>query len=169
MLLALPASVTCSTNNNIEEACNKVHVQGFPGEEAGNGIVDVLWSRNGVGPGGRVPLTWYSGDYLSLIGPELDYSMESGVGRTYRYLVAAFLPQYAFGYGMSYTTFVYSALRVTGPDVEGNVLVNVTLTNTGAVAGAAAGRLRVAHTHVSGGQRTRLLRVPRRRDHCRMP
>ena len=34
-LLALPQSITCSTNNNIKDPCAKIHVKGFPGEEQG--------------------------------------------------------------------------------------------------------------------------------------
>lgn len=104
---------------------------GYGGEEAGHGLVDVLWGA--VAPSGRLPQTVYQPDYLSHVGPILDYSMTSGIGRTYRYLTTP--PEYYFGYGLSYTTFLYTNLSLDFSDVP-NVWVLVSVTNTGKVAAA---------------------------------
>ena len=54
----------------------------------------------------------------------------------YRYYETFGVPvQFEFGFGLSYTTFEYSDLKVSEPDVDGNVAVSLTVKNTGNVAG----------------------------------
>jgi beta-glucosidase len=92
----------------------------YPGEEGGNAIADVLFGD--YNPAGRLPVTFYRA--TSDLPAFTDYAMTN---RTYRYFMGEVL--YPFGYGLSYTTFAYSDLRVTW---ERNVLdVRVRLTNTG--------------------------------------
>lgn len=55
---------------------------GLGGQAAGYGVADVMWG--GRSPSARFPVTVYEPDYLSKVGPILDYSTTSGVGRTYR-------------------------------------------------------------------------------------
>ncbi|HXK09331.1 MAG TPA: glycoside hydrolase family 3 C-terminal domain-containing protein [Vicinamibacteria bacterium] len=76
----------------------------YPGEEGGTAVAETLAGVNN--PAGRLPLTFYKGvDQL----PEFtDYSMKS---RTYRYFTGE--PLYPFGYGLSYSTFAYSGLRLS--------------------------------------------------------
>jgi beta-glucosidase len=50
-------------------------------------------------------------------------------GRTYRY--AEIEPLYRFGYGLSYTTFAYSNLKIGKPDKQGRVRVTVRVRNAG--------------------------------------
>ena len=123
---------------------------GYPGEEAGNGVVDVLWARNGVSPSGRLPVTWYGSDYLAQVGPELDYALESGAGRTYRYLdERKSASVYKFGFGLSFSQFKYSQLTV---DTAGfpDLAVGVVVENTGAVAAAAVAQLYVSVPEAGG-------------------
>jgi beta-glucosidase len=96
----------------------------YPGEEGGNAVADVLFGQ--ANPGGRLPITIYRS--TADLPPFADYAMR---GRTYRYLDQA--PLYAFGYGLSYTTFRYAALAVA-PD---NKTISVEVQNTGARAGDA--------------------------------
>ena len=68
----------------------------YPGQGGAKALAEVLFGD--YNPGGKLPVTFYrSNDDL----PDfLDYSMKN---RTYRYFTGQ--PQYAFGYGLSYTTF----------------------------------------------------------------
>ncbi len=57
------------------------------------------------------------------------------VGYTSKYLDVDFTPEYPFGYGLSFTTFEYSNLRVSSPTLgkQGTITVSAEVTNTGAV------------------------------------
>ena len=100
----------------------------YPGEEGGAAVAETLSGKNN--PAGRLPVTFYK-DVTQLPAFE-DYSMK---GRTYRYFEGT--PLYPFGYGLSYTTFNYSAL--TGPTAPlaagSHAGFDVTVTNTGKKAG----------------------------------
>lgn len=101
----------------------------YPAQSAGTALANVLFGD--YNPGGRLPATWP----LSMKGypPITNYSM---TGRTYRYQEAT-VPLYPFGYGLSYTNFTYSNLKVVPSEVKPcqNVSINVTITNTGSLQG----------------------------------
>ena len=96
----------------------------YPGAEGGTAIADVLFGD--YNPAGRLPVTFYKS--VDQLPPFTDYSME---GRTYRYFKGE--PLYRFGYGLSYTKFVYSNLRLDAKPVKAGepVKVMVDVTNTG--------------------------------------
>ena len=60
-------------------AADAILYAGYGGEEAGNGVADVLFGA--VSPSARFPVTVYEEDYLSKVGPISDYSTTSGVGQ----------------------------------------------------------------------------------------
>ena len=91
----------------------------YPGGEGGTAIADVLFGN--YNPAGRLPVTFYKS--VDQLPPFTDYSM---AGRTYRYFKGE--PLYPFGYGLSYTQFVYSNLR---SNVGDSVKVSVDVRNTG--------------------------------------
>ncbi|MFF4835997.1 glycoside hydrolase family 3 C-terminal domain-containing protein [Streptomyces sp. NPDC001315] len=101
------------------------------GQETGRALADVLLGE--ADPAGRLPQTWYRGD--DALPHPLDYDIIKA-GWTYQYHRAARL--YAFGHGLSYTTFAYRDLRLSQGTVaqDGSVQVSVTLTNTGARRGS---------------------------------
>jgi beta-glucosidase len=100
----------------------------YPGEVGGAAIAETLDGRND--PGGRLPVTFYaSNDQLPKFD---DYSMKE---RTYRYFHGQ--PLYGFGYGLSYSRFAYSALKLSTKEVAaGDTLtVETEVRNTGSRAG----------------------------------
>ncbi len=96
----------------------------YPGEEGGSAIADVLFGD--YNPAGRLPITFYRA--TSDLPPFTDYAMKN---RTYRYFTGPVL--YPFGYGLSYTTFVYSDLRVAW--VGDTLSISVQVANNGQRAG----------------------------------
>jgi beta-glucosidase len=73
-------------------------------QEQGNGLADVLFGA--CNPAGRLTQTWVKD--MADLPPMMDYNLRDG--RTYMY--AKQKPLYAFGYGLSYSTFQYSHLKL---------------------------------------------------------
>ncbi|MFZ5893442.1 MAG: glycoside hydrolase family 3 C-terminal domain-containing protein [Myxococcota bacterium] len=130
----------------------------YPGGETGTALADVLFGK--VSPAGRLPITYPKS--LSDVPEFTNYSMK---GRTYRYLEKE--PLYPFGYGLSYTRFEYSNLRLSKstPAVGDSVDVSVTVKNVGKVASEEVTQLYVKdleasvvvpHHSLRGFQRYRL-------------
>ncbi len=95
----------------------------YPGGEGGTAIADVLFGD--YNPGGRLPVTFYKS--VDQLPPFDDYSM---AGRTYRYFKGE--PLYPFGYGLSYTKFSYSNLKIAKSLKSGeSVQVSVDVMNSG--------------------------------------
>jgi beta-glucosidase len=114
--------------NWAKEHANAILEAWYSGEEGGAAIAETLSGKNN--PAGRLPVTFYTG--VSQLPHFEDYTMK---GRTYRYFEGT--PLYPFGYGLSYTSFAYSGLKVPEePVAAGEPLqASVTVTNTGKVAG----------------------------------
>jgi beta-glucosidase len=96
----------------------------YPGEVGGTAIADTIDGKNN--PGGRLPVTFYaSNDQLPSFE---DYSMKN---RTYRYFHGT--PLYGFGYGLSYSRFAYSGVKLSSNQVSaGDTLtVEADVRNTG--------------------------------------
>jgi len=101
----------------------------YPGEQGGNAIAEVLFGD--YNPAGRLPLTYYKS---TTDLPAFD-DYEFFNGRTYMYFEKK--PIYAFGYGLSYTTFNYSNINLDKPVMErgDTVTVNVDIQNAGKLNG----------------------------------
>jgi beta-glucosidase len=100
----------------------------YSGEEGGTAIAQTLAGVNN--PAGRLPITFYKGvDQLPTFE---DYAMKN---RTYRYFEGQ--PLYPFGYGLSYSKFEYSNLKLSSPRLKaGNALdVDVDVKNASPVEG----------------------------------
>lgn len=92
-------------------------------QDMGAAMAETLFGKNN--PAGRLNMTWYREDGQL---PDIDdYDIIKG-GRTYRYFEGDVL--YPFGYGMSYTRFAYSDLKVEAAD-GGNLRVTFLVKNTG--------------------------------------
>ena len=90
------------------ETCDAILQAWYPGEEGGTALADVLFGD--VAPSGKLPVTFYRN--VNQLPDFEDYSMK---GRTYRYFTGS--PLFAFGYGLSYTTFQYGKARVKGNNI----------------------------------------------------
>jgi beta-glucosidase len=114
----------------------------YGGQSAGIAIADVLFGD--YNPAGRLPVTFYASDRDL---PDFDdYSMQN---RTYRYFKGK--PLYAFGHGLSYTTFAYTNLGWPASfGKRKNATIRVTVSNTGNVDGEEVVQLYVAGTAKNG-------------------
>jgi beta-glucosidase len=99
----------------------------WAGEEGGTAIADVLFGD--YNPGGRLPYTVYQS--VQDIPPMKEYDITKGF--TYMYFDGE--PDWAFGHGLSYTTFEYSNLEVGGSIPGGPVNIRADIRNSGKRAG----------------------------------
>jgi beta-glucosidase len=97
----------------------------YGGQEGGYAIANTLSGDNN--PAGRLPVTFYQS--TEQLPPFSDYSMKN---RTYRFFDGH--PLYPFGFGLSYSTFEYSRLKLETA-ADGKLSVSVRVRNTSQVAG----------------------------------
>lgn len=100
----------------------------YPGQAGAQAIAETLSGKNN--PGGRLPVTFYRS--ANDLPPFTDYSMAN---RTYRYFKGQ--PLYGFGYGLSYSTFAYSNVKLNTESLKAGDELTVTadVKNTGRMAG----------------------------------
>jgi beta-glucosidase len=129
--------------NWANEHANAILDAWYPGEEGGDAVAQTLSGKNN--PAGRLPVTFYKS--VDQLPPFEDYAMN---GRTYRYFTGT--PLYPFGYGLSYTKFAYSNLKVPegGVDAGSTAVVEATVTNTGDRAGGEVAQLYLGFPKVAG-------------------
>lgn len=110
--------------SEVHELADAVLLAWYPGEEGGNAIADILFGK--VSPSGRLPITFPKS--LDQLPPYEDYTMK---GRTYRYMTEE--PMYPFGFGLSYSSFLYSDLKQSASKIkEGEkVEISCNITNVG--------------------------------------
>jgi beta-glucosidase len=127
----------------------------YPGQAAGTAIADVLFGN--YNPAGRLPVTFYRS--VNDLPPFEDYNM---AGHTYRFFTGT--PLYAFGHGLSYTTFGYSNLRTSSAMLRArdSITVSVDVRNTGSRAGEEVVQLYVQHVASSVARPIKELRGYRR-------
>jgi len=116
----------------------------YGGQAAGTAVADVLFGD--YNPAGRLPVTFYKND--SDLPPFDDYSMQN---RTYRYFKG--VPLFPFGFGLSYTKFTYNSLTLSKTKIGKNEPVDaeVTVTNSGKVAGDEVVQLYLTHKDEGAG------------------
>ena len=99
----------------------------YPGQGGAKALAEVLLGD--YNPGGKLPVTFYRS--TADLPDFMDYSMKN---RTYRYFTG--VPQYAFGYGLSYTTFEVGKGKISGKSGKSGksgafCTLTVPVTNTG--------------------------------------
>jgi beta-glucosidase len=157
------------------------------GQEAGNAVADILTGK--VNPSGKLTATFpmrYEDDPTSknFPGKNLSDTPEKGIGGFskgfpsevvyeegiyvgYRYYNSFNVkPAYEFGYGLSYTQFKYSNLKLSSNEFNESITATIDITNTGNVAGkevvelylsAPAGNLSKPFSELKGFSKTALL------------
>jgi beta-glucosidase len=109
----------------------------YPGQECGNAIADVLFGD--TNPSGKLPQTFPvrledTPAYLNFPGESGKVYYGEGLFVGYRYYEKKKIaPLFPFGFGLSYTTFGYSALRLSAQRIGSDEIVQVAIdiTNTG--------------------------------------
>lgn len=112
----------------------------YPGQEGGNAIAQVLFGD--YNPSGKLPVTMPMSDQ-QLPDPSMsqntNVNLDAIQGGGYRWFdYNKTIPQFAFGYGLSYTTFAYSNFQMSSQKweyYEKPITVSVDVTNTGSRAG----------------------------------
>jgi beta-glucosidase len=124
-----------SSNNTVAVNWEQTHLPAivaaiYGGQAQGSAIADVLFGD--YNPSGKTCCTWYKS--VRQLPPFHDYNIRNG--RTYMYFRGRAL--YPFGFGLSYTSYHYSHLKVSQRKLApgGNIIVSATITNTGKRAGA---------------------------------
>ena len=150
------------TLTNVDASSPAILEAWFPGVEAGNAVADVLFGK--VNPGGKLPVS-----FPRRLGQIPIYYNHEPTGRPcdagskynsrYRDL-AACDPLYAFGFGLSYTTFSVTNLRLNTQSISknGKVTATVDVTNTGSRKGDDVVQLYIHDPVASISQPVRRLR-----------
>jgi beta-glucosidase len=121
----------------------------YPGQDGGTAIAEILFGK--TNPSGKLAFSWEKrwqdsaayGNYPTKETPTSN-TYKEGVFLGYRWFDSKKIePLFPFGYGLSYTTFEYSDLKLSEPDSEGNITATATIKNTGKVAGAEIAQLYV--------------------------
>ncbi len=125
--LKKPTVVVLTTGSalNLDDTqANAVLLAWYYGQRGADAVAEALLGE--TNPAGRLPITFYRG--TEDLPPFADYSMAN---RTYRYYTGK--PLYAFGHGLSYTTFAYKKLVLSASTARGDdtLQVTATVTNTG--------------------------------------
>ena len=123
-ILVIVSSFPYSINWSKENIPAILHVS-QSSQEMGNAVADVIFG--GVSPAGRLVQTWITS--IDQLPPILDYNIRNG--RTYMY--DKNIPLFPFGYGLTYTAFKYSGLKIDRKTLSDNEIADITfnIQNTG--------------------------------------
>jgi beta-glucosidase len=135
----------------------------FPGVEAGNAVADVLYGK--VNPGGKLPVSFPRNEgQVPIFYNHKPTGRPCDVSQRYNSRhrdILSCSPLYEFGYGLSYTTFEISGLKLSGATMDarhGKIKVSAQVTNTGARAGDEVAQLYINDPVASISQPVRRLR-----------
>ncbi len=115
--------------NQIVDGVRGILLAYNPGNEGGQAVADVLFGD--FNPSGKLPFTYPRGPNALITYDHKEFEGDP------KFDSDAFRPQFAFGSGLSYTTFAYSDLRISQKAISANdeLSVSVTVRNTGSRAG----------------------------------
>lgn len=121
----------------------------YPGQEGGNAITQILFGK--YNPSGKLPVTMPKSD--SQMPNRFSNDLNASFGGGYHWFDKNNLvPQYAFGYGLSYTTFAFSNFQIshqTSANWNETISISVDVKNIGNIAGEEVVQLYVSETNGS--------------------
>jgi beta-glucosidase len=126
----------------------------YPGSEGGSAVADLLFGD--ANPCGKLPVTWMK--HVGQIPIYYSHNLtQNPAEQDKRYWNEKSVPLYPFGYGLSYTTFAFSNLKVSQPEVKigNNLEVTVDVKNTGSRTGDEVVQL---YIHQQAGSASRPVR-----------
>ena len=125
-LVLVVASGSPVSLEGIEEHCDAILHIWYPGEQGGNAVADVIFGK--VAPSGKLPITFPKN--IDQLPDYEDYSMQ---GRTYKFMKEE--PMFPFGFGLSYTAFVYDDVAISKNKIKqkDDVTISCMVSNAGEV------------------------------------
>jgi beta-glucosidase len=102
----------------------------YPGSEGGNAVADLLFGD--ANPGGKLPVTWMK--HVGQVPIYYSHNLtQNPAEQKQRYWNEEAVPQYPFGYGLSYTTFAFSNLKISQREIKvgSSTEVSVEVKNSG--------------------------------------
>lgn len=140
------------TLGNIIDKVDAVLFAWHPGTMGGPAILDILTGK--ASPSGRLPITWpkevgqipiyynhkntgrptIPEEFVQIDSIPIG-AWQSSLGNTSHYLDLGYLPQYPFGYGLTYSSFEYCDVKILSNEINENgpIIVSAKITNTGNV------------------------------------
>ncbi|KAI3930666.1 hypothetical protein MKX01_037112 [Papaver californicum] len=97
---------------------------GYPGEAVGIALTEIIFGDHN--PGGRLPVTWYPQEFNKIPMTDMRMRTDSATaypGRTYRFYKARKV--FDFGYGLSYSTYLYELVNVNRKTIYLNRFTNI--------------------------------------------
>lgn len=129
----------------------------YPGTEGGSAVADVLFGD--VNPGGKLPVSWPRsvGQEPFYYAHNLTHEPDNAPDFQSRYWDSLSSPLYPFGFGLSYSSFRFSDLRLSRASLKQNetVDVSVVVANTSGVAGDVVAQI---YIHQQAGSASRPMR-----------
>ena len=156
-IVVLTAGGNVDMNDWIDRVASLLHAW-YPGQEGGTALAQILFGE--YSPSGKLPASferrWEDNPtYLSYYPQKKEekrVGYSEGVFVGYRHFDRATVkPRFAFGHGLSYTTFAYKNLSISPPsgDLSGPITVSFDVTNTGKREGAEVAELYIGDGHAS--------------------
>lgn len=156
IILVVISGGTCSVTPVIKNVKGLLYAF-YPGQEGGRAITDVLFGK--YNPSGKLPATIYKDD-AQILPISTDFKEMYLKGGGYRWLDYKNLtPEFAFGYGLSYTKFQYSNIKLNKSNAQVGDLIEVSfdVKNTGKIAGE-----EVAQLYLSTGKISPSVQMPKK-------
>ena len=145
-----PLDITWAAQNNVASILEIWH----PGTRGGEAVANLLFGD--AVPGGKLPVTWMRNAGQIPIYYSHNLTQDPAKQKE-RYWNEESTPLYPFGYGLSYTSFAYSNLRISRPEMKLGETIEVTVDvkNTGARIGDEVAQL---YIHQQTGSASRPVR-----------